>query len=438
MTEIEIEDEYVTRVEGHGNIVVNAREGTLESCEWQVVESPRFFESMFVGKDYEAVPHMTSRICGICSASHVTASLDAVEDAIGVDVSPQDEQLRKLALYAEILQSHVLHVGYLALPDLLESKSVIPLSSSHEAEVRTVIRLHRLANEMLETITGRSVHSQRLIPGGFSKLPSEDELEDLAETLGDAFDDLDAIVDFVADLADRLPDFERETEFISLTHPHEYAFSDGRLYSSDVGELESDAYETVVNEYVTDQSTAKFAKHVRESYLVGALARVNNNYEQLSPRAKAVAEVFDLEPVCYNPFMNTVAQLLEVAHLFETSIDTIRRLLETGLEPQSTYNRPTIDPEDGRGIGIVEAPRGTLIHDYTFEDGTCRQANSVIPTNQNHGNIQKDMEAFLPDLLDRPEEEIEHQLEMLVRAYDPCISCSTHYLDVEFVEGDRP
>ena len=436
MTEIEIEEEYVTRVEGHGNIVVNVTDGSVEKCEWQVVESPRYFESMFVGQDYEAVPHLTSRICGICSASHVNCSLKAVEDAIGVEISAQDEQLRKLALYAEFIQSHVLHVGYLALPDLLDSKSVLPLANTHEDEVKTVIRLHRLGNEMLETVAGRSVHTQRLIPGGFSKIPTERELEQLRAELADGFDDLDAVVELLESLADRLPEFTRETEFISLKHPDEYALLDGRLYSSDAGELDNRDYENVVNEYVTPRSTAKFARNERESYFVGALARVNNNYDQLSPRAKAVAERFGLEPVCHNPFMNNVAQVVEIAHLFEASIEIIDALLETGLEPQSDYNRPEIDPEDGRGIGIVEAPRGVLIHDYTFEDGVCRRANSVIPTNQNHANIQQDMEAMVPTIVDRPEDEIKLTLEMLVRAYDPCISCSTHYLDVEFVDGE--
>ena len=436
MTEISIKDEYVTRVEGHGNIVVNVSDGTVEDCEWQVVESPRFFESMFVGKDYEAVPHMTSRICGICSASHVNCSLKAVEEAIGVEISPQDERLRKLALYAEILQSHVLHVGYLALPDLLDSKSVIPLAETHEDEVKTVIRLHRLGTEMLETVAGRSVHTQRMIPGGFSKIPTESELEDLSASIEAGFEDLDAVVALLEELAARLPTFERETEFISLTHPDEYALYDGTLYSSDEGDLSGVEYEDVVNEYVTEQSTAKFTTHARESYFVGALARLNNNYDQLSPRAKRVAEAFDLEPVCHNPFMNNVAQVVEIAHLLETAGDLIDEILEVGLDPQSDYNRPAIDPEDGRGVGFVEAPRGLLIHDYTFEDGTCRRANSVIPTNQNHANIQADMEAMVPTVLDRSQDEIEHTLEMLVRAYDPCISCSTHYLDVEFV-GDE-
>lgn len=432
MTEIDIEDEYVTRVEGHGNIVVNATNGEIENCEWQVVESPRYFESMFVGKGYEEVPHITSRICGICSASHVACSLKAVEDAVGVDLSWQDEQLRKLALYGEHIQSHVLHVGYLALPDLVGSKSVLPLANSHEEEVKTVVGLHRLGNELVETVAGRSVHTQRMIPGGFSKLPSETELEALRERLDEAWDDLEAVVEFLRGLAGELPAFNRETEFISLTHPDEYALYGGTVYSSDTGRLEKD-YQDIVNEYIVSQSSAKFAKHNRESYFVGALARFNNNYEQLSPRAKEVAEEFALEPTSHNPFLNNVAQVVELAHLFDHAIDIIDGLLDAGLETQSDYHNPDITPEDGRGIGFLEAPRGLLIHDYTFEDGICQDANSVIPTNQNHGNIQKDMEALAPAIIDQPEDEIEHTMEMLVRAYDPCISCSTHYLDVEFV-----
>ncbi|HKL27892.1 MAG TPA: Ni/Fe hydrogenase subunit alpha [Natrialbaceae archaeon] len=433
--EIRIEDELVTRIEGHGSIVVNATDGELESCEWQVVESPRYFEAMLVDQDYETVPHITSRICGICSASHVNSALKAVESAIGVEISEQDHRLRKLSLNAETIQSHVLHVGYLALPDLVGTPSVIPLASSHDEEVRTVVRLHALGNELLEVVGGRSVHTQRLVPGGFSKLPTEAELEAMKAKLEDSADDLDALVEFFADLAPELPHFTRETEFISLKHPDEYALLDGTVYSSDAGELSNEDYADIVNEYVVPQSTAKYAKHERESYMVGALARFNNNYDQLSDRAKAVAERFDLEPVCHNPFMNTVAQVVELAHLFDHSIDLIDALLAEGLADQPPYHRPEIDPEDGRGIGIVEAPRGLLIHDYTFEDGRCTAANSVIPTNQNHANIQHDMEAFVPTILDRPEDEIEHQLEVLVRAYDPCISCSTHYLDVEFVDG---
>lgn len=431
--EVNVDVEYLTRVEGHGNIIVNAKDGNIEKCEWQVVEAPRYFESLVVGRNWKELHHITSRICGICSIGHQLTSLKATEDAMDIDISKQDELLRKLALHAENMQSHVLHVGYLALPDLFNVGSVIPLASSHPEEVKTVIRLHRLANHMSDKITGRTTHPQRLIPGGFSKLPTENELRDLKAKLEDSIDDLNAVADLLENLTHKFPEFERETEFISLTNDDEYALYDGEILSSDTGKTLVSEYLDVTNEYIVPQSTAKYTKNNREAYMVGALARFNNNYDKLGPMTKGIAEKFGLEPMNYNPYMNNIAQLVEVVHSVEDSIGIIDTLLDKGLEPQEEYYQPEIEPKAGRGIGAVEVPRGILFHDYTYDkDGVCTEANCIIPTNQNHGNIQKDMESLVPTILDKLEEEIELTLEMLVRAYDPCISCSTHYLDVEF------
>ncbi len=433
--DVEVDVEYLTRVEGHGNIEVNAKDGEIEKCEWQVVEAPRFFESLVVDRDWKELHHVTSRICGICSIGHTLTSLKATEDAMDIEVSEQDKMLRKLALHAENMQSHVLHVGYLALPDLMDSKSVVPLTETHEEEVKTVIRLHRLANTMSDMITGRTTHPQRLVPGGFSKIPTRNELEELKTKLEGSFNDLTAVADLLKKLAPKIPDFKRETEYISLTQDDEYALYGGDIHSSDTGSTPVDEYMEITNEYTVPQSTAKYTKNNRASYMVGALARVNNNYEKLSPMAKGIAEKFDLEPTATNPFLNNVAQVVEVIHSVEDSIQIIEDLLDRGLEEQEDYHQPDIDVKAGRGIGAVEVPRGILFHDYTYdEDGQCTEANCVIPTNQNHGNIQQDMEKLTPNIIDQPEDEVEKTLSMLVRAYDPCISCSTHDLNIEFVE----
>ncbi len=432
--DVDIDVEYLTRVEGHGNIEVNANNGEIEKCEWQVVEAPRFFESLVVDRDWTELHHITSRICGICSIGHTLTSLKATEDAMDIEVSEQDKKLRKLALHAENMQSHVLHVGYLALPDLMDSKSVVPLVKSHEKEVKTVIRLHRLANRMSDMITGRTTHPQRLIPGGFSKIPTENELMELKNKLEGSFNDLTAVANLLKKLKPKIPDFTRETEYISLTHEDEYALYDGDICSSDTGKTPVPEYLDITNEYTVPQSTAKYTKNNRESYMVGALARLNNNYHQLSPMAKGVAEKFDFDPLVCNPFMNTVAQVVEVVHSVEDSIEIIEELLDEGLEEQEEYNSPEIELKAGRGVGAIEVPRGILFHDYTYdEDGKCTKANCVIPTNQNHGNIQLDMEKMVPNIIEKPEEEVKKQLSMLVRAYDPCISCSTHDLNIKFV-----
>ncbi|MCJ7561286.1 Ni/Fe hydrogenase subunit alpha [Candidatus Bathyarchaeota archaeon] len=431
---LDVEVHHVTRVEGHGNIYVNVRKGIIEKCEWNISEAPRFFEAMVVGRQWSELHHITSRICGICSIGHTLASLRATESAMGITISDQDLKLRKLALHAENMQSHVLHLGFLVLPDLMGVGSVIPLASSNPEEVKTVLRLHRNANEMSNLLCGRTTHPQRLIPGGFSKIPSMKELTALREKLKASVPDLQNVAELFKSLAHKLPDFVRETEFIALTKPDEYALYDGNLGSTDTGTAPVGEYLSFTNEYVVPTSTAKRAKHVRESYMVGALARLNINYDMLSPLAKKTAEMFGLKPVCHNPFMNNVAQLVEVVHSVEDSIRLIDELEAAGLQRQPDYNRPEVKIKAGRGIGAVEVPRGILFHDYTYnEKGVCTKANCIIPTNQNHGNIELDMKALLPKILDKTEKEIELSLEMLVRAYDPCISCSTHCVRVHFV-----
>ena len=428
---VEVNVHHITRVEGHRNISVRIKDGAVEKCEWSIPEAPRFFEAMVVGRPWNELHHITSRICGICSIGHTLASLKATESAMGIPISEQDLKLRKLALHAENLQSHILHLGFLVLPDLLGVGSVIPLASTNLAEVKMVLQLHRTANEMSNLICGRTTHPQRLIPGGFSKIPSTNELKAVKKKLQNSIPSIQKTAELIKTLAGKLPDFTRETEFIALSDPNEYALYDGKIASTDTQSAPAKEYLSYTNEYVVPQSTAKWAKHARNSYMVGALARLNINYKLLSPMAQKTAEEFNLSPVCHNPFMNSVAQLVEVVHSVEDSIRLIGELEEAGLKSQPDYNKPEIKVKAGSGVGAVEVPRGVLFHDYTYnEKGICTRANCIIPTNQNHGNIQLDMNSLVPQIADKSQKEIELTLEMLVRAYDPCISCSTHVVKI--------
>ena len=430
---LNIDVHYVTRVEGHGNIVVDAKDGNIEKIQWQVPEAPRYFEAMVIGQKWDVLHHITSRICGICSIGHTLASLKATEAAMGIEISEQTQIMRRLAIHAENLQSHVLHVGYLALPDLVGAGSVIPLASSHPEEVGTVIRLHRLANAMSDMICGRTTHPQRLIPGGFSKLPTEDELKTLRQMILDAVPDLGAVATLLKALAPNFPDFNRETEYVALKSDEEYAIYDGILASTEGDTAPITDYLSWTNEFIVPQSTAKYTKRKKDSLMVGALARYNVNHDQIHDEAKKVAKDLGLVAPCYNPFYNNIAQFVECVHCAYDSIAQIDKLLAAGIKDEVVK----ITPKAGRGIGSVEVPRGILHHDYTYdENGFCTKANCIIPTNQNHNNIQHDMEALVPTMLDKPQADIELALEMLVRAYDPCISCSTHYLKVNFKNRD--
>jgi sulfhydrogenase subunit alpha len=420
---------YVTRVEGHGNIVLDLKEGAIKELRWEIPEAPRFFEAMVRGQSYADAPHITSRICGICSIGHTVASLQGVEAAIGVQPSEQTVLLRKLILHAETVQSHTLHVFYLAVPDFLGVNSVIPLASTHKEALLQAVRLHRLANEWSDLIGGRTTHPISMVVNGFTRLPTQDELRGLRKRITDAIPDLEAWVEIFKALD--IPDFERETEYLALQRDDEYAFYNGVIASTDGGTTSVPQYREKIKEFVVPYSTAKHAKAARESFMVGALARFNNNYQKLSPLARWAAEEMGLKPVCYNPFMNNVAQLVEVAHCLEDGMRIINELLAMGIKEEDR----SVEIKAGRtGVGATEVPRGLLIHEYTVDDGgTISGANFVIPTNMNHNSIERDLKALVPAVVDKSQEEITLTLEMLVRAYDPCISCSAHLLNVEFV-----
>jgi sulfhydrogenase subunit alpha len=431
MANIDISVHHVTRVEGHGNIRVRARDGVIEKVEWQVPEAPRFFEAMVRGRSYEDIQTIVSRICGICSVTHSLAAIKGVEDALGIIVSKQTDRLRLVLHYGEQIESHALHVGYLVAPDLLGQKSVVPLVASHPDVVKTVIRLHKLGNSGMELLGGRMTHPVTVKPGGFAKLPTVEELKAYKKELEKGLALADTLASVVLSLAGKLPDLKRDTEYIALKEKDVYSFYHGGIASTDVPEItDPHRFESVVNEYVSPQSTAKWCKWHRESYMVGALARFNINADSLLPAARDTARKFGLVRGACNPYLNSVAQVVELVQVIAHSIELIDEQLTAGLTPET----PKARPRAGEGVGCVEAPRGILFHRYAFnEKGECTSGNICIPTGQNHANIQKDFEAFVPQIIDRPQEEIRLLLEMLVRAYDPCISCSTHFLKVEFV-----
>jgi len=440
---VKVNVHHLTRVEGHGNIVVNVTDGTIEQCEWQVPEAPRFFEAMVRGRHYSEVARITSRICGICAVGHTLASLKATENALGIEISEQTDLLRRVLKHAENYDSHILHVYFLVAPDLLDAPSVFPLVPTHPDVVKRALRMKRLGHEWGACIGGRTTHPTRAVVGGFASLPgaartvreAEANLRELKDKLLGIVPDAVETYKLLVELAPKIPAFDRPTEYVGLVDDKEYGLYDGRiccLMPDGTREIVNVAdYRTVTNEYVSDLSTAKFTKHNMESYMAGAMARMNINYDRLHPEAMKLAEGLGFKPICTNPYMNSVAQFIEAVHSVYMAVEYIDRLLAKGLKDE----KPVEPTKFGRGQGSTEVPRGILFHEYDYDaEGFCTMGNCVIPTNQNHGNINQDFQKIVPELLeaDKTEKEMELALEMLVRAYDPCISCSTHYLNVTF------
>ncbi len=429
MTNLSVNVHHVTRVEGHGNIVVRVKDGQLETCRFDVVETPRFFEAMLRGRPYQDCSPITSRICGICAVGHATTSLRATEQALGIQPTEQTRLLRELNFMGEILDSHVLHAYMLVAPDALSLSSVLPLAKSAPEVVRRALRLKKLAGDLCRVIAGRHTHPLGLAVGGFTIFPSKEDLLGLKDQLLAARPDLEATVELFSQLT--FPDFERDTEYVALRAEGRYPFIDGDIQTSEGTCVPKSEYRSITNERVVQHCSAKHAHHQRDSYMVGALARFKLNQSFLHPQARAAASALGLTPTTTNPYQNTVAQVVEIVHAVEHALELVDLLLLRGVAPE-----PLVLPSrlSGKGVGACEVPRGLLFHAYEFEEGRVVQADCVIPTGQNLANLELDMRALVPTLLSEPVDLLRLRLEMLVRAYDPCISCSTHTVTLEFLD----
>jgi len=427
---VRIKIDHVTRLEGHGSILIDVEKGKVENLKLEIVEANRFFENLVIGVPPHDVPQIVSRICGICCVGHQLAAIKAVENALNLSVSPQTRLLRVLLNESQFLQSHALHLYFLAIPDYVGVKSILPLASSHPELIKKALKLKKLANDFTTVLGGRALHPMMPTLIGWRKLPDKNKLAALLERLHESVKDIEQMVDFIGKL--KWPDYERQTEYVSLKHPDEYALYEGEIYSSDTQTSVPEAdYRQVTNEFTVAHSTAKWSRWNRESYMVGALARVNNNYQQLYPQAKEVADALDLKIPCYNPYKNNLAQMVEIVHCTHHCIENLQTVLAQDLQMED------LNYQAGEGIGCsaIEVPRGILFHEYGFDTkGICNHADAVIPTSQNINNIERDMKKFVPQMLPiMAQESLANHMEMLLRAYDPCISCSVHMLDVRFV-----
>ncbi len=420
---LNVDVHHLTRIEGHGNIKVVVKDGQVKEARWDVVETPRFFEVMLKGKHFSTAGILTARICGICSIGHCLASLRATEHALGVIIPEAAARLRLLAKHGETLQSHYLHLFFLAAPDFVGLPDVLPLIESNPEVVHMARRLKGIGNRLCDLVAGRTTHPVSLQVGGVAAMPDKEKLLALADELKRSVADVEATASLFATF--EIPGFKRETEFVSLKGEKEYPWIGGKLVSTDGVEYPEADYLRMTNEYVDKNNTSKWCRLSRDSFAVGALARFNNNYDLLHPEAVRVAKAMGLAPVNHNPFMNNVAQLIEVVHVTYDAI----RLIEELAEMEGAETMVKVEPRAGEGVGAVEVPRGILYHHYVYDkEGRIERANCIIPTTQNNANIHQDLPALAKQFAVKgmTDEKLELLCSMLVRSYDPCVSCSVH------------
>lgn len=426
---MKIELDYLTRIEGHAHLVVDQSKGEITACHLEVVETPRFFEAMLQGRHYSDVATIVARVCGVCSISHSLVSLMATEAALKIEVPPQAQLLRRLLSYGEIIQSHLLQLYFMALPDYLGVPSLFHLLEERQELVSRALRLKRTANRICQVVGGRPIHPVTTCLGGFSARPEASELKKLRQELVAALPDLEATVELFSDFI--YPQFSRQREALCLQADNQYPLHGQQVCSSSGDTSAVSDYREQIEEYLSPNSTAKLARTERGSYMVGAQARLRNGSKQLSPMGSKVCSALQLNPAGLNPFENIKARLVEVVHYTEEALHAIDDLLLSGMHKILSKETPTAG---GQATAAIEAPRGLLFHSYQYNhQGLLETADCVIPTAQNLAAIEEDLQLLLPDLLDQPEEQLRKRLEMLIRAYDPCLSCSTHLLKIDLV-----
>jgi sulfhydrogenase subunit alpha len=419
-----IKIDALARVEGEGGLLLRMEGDRVLDVELRIFEPPRFFEAFLRGRSRTEVPDLTSRICGICPVAYQMSSCHAIEAAAGVRVEGPLRELRRLLYCGEWIESHALHVFMLHMPDFLGYEDALSMAADHPEVLRRGLRIKKAGNAIVALLGGREIHPINVRLGGFHRVPTRRELGVLLPEIEWG---LQAALEELAAMA-RLdfPDFERDYELVSLRQPGEYPFNEGRIVSSrgldiDVGEFDDHFEEAQVGYSTALHATVRG----RGAYFCGPLARYNLNHDLLSQIAQDAAREAGLSVPCLNPFKSLLVRGVELIHAF----DEARRLIE-GYRPP---DRPFVElpARAGVGYGATEAPRGMLVHRYQLaEDGTVVAAKIVPPTSQNQKTIEDDLRAMATVLATLPHEQATRRAEQAIRNFDPCISCSTHFLDL--------
>jgi sulfhydrogenase subunit alpha len=423
-----IQIEPLARVEGHGGIKVEIKDNKVSNVEMRILEGPRLFETLVIGKTPEEDLSIVPRICAICNLSHKFASLRALEKALDVNIPEVTEHYRHLMHHGEMLESHSLHIYFLALPDFLGYDNAVQMADKYGDVVAKALQLKQFGNKIMRTMGGRMIHGENPVLGGYGKLPDRKVLTEIKKEAQELLEFAIATIDIMASLT--VPDhMERETQFLCCKPPHDgYDYYGDELITSDGKVHPAEDYKNVIEERVVSHSFAKRSQYNGKSFSVGALARVLLLGKRLKGEAKKAYEKLYNERWNRNPIYNNHAQAIEQVFSLEHLISTVDNLLAMKPPEIAKPNR-----DSGIGTGAVEAPRGTLIHHYEIKDGRTVSADYITPT----AMFLDDIEAFIrksaEELLAKESRDgIELQFEIIARAYDPCISCSAHLVEVEF------
>jgi len=420
-----IRTDYLARVEGEGAMSVRLENGRVEHVGLRIFEPPRFFEALLRGRSFSEAPDITARICGICPVAYQTSAVNALEQLCSVEVPEPIRVLRRILYCGEWIESHALHVYMLHAPDFLGYDGAVELARDAPDAVERGLALKKTGNELMALIGGREIHPINVRVGGFYRAPTRRELLTMVEPLERAREAALETVRWTAGF--EFPQREVECELVALSHPDDYAIERGRIRSDRGLDIVAAEYDEHFEEEHVERSTALHSRlRERGTYLCGPLARFSLNYDRLSPVAQETAREAGLETTCGDPFHSIVVRSVELVY----ACDEALRLIEAYEEPD--VSAIPVEPVAGTGFGVSEAPRGLLYHRYRVDaEGTILDAKIVPPTSQNQLAIEEDLRAVVERHANLDDERLRALCEQTIRNYDPCISCATHFLDLE-------
>lgn len=412
----------LARVEGEGALTIRLKGESIDEIILNIYEPPRFFEGFLHGRYFQDVPDITARICGICPVAYQMSSVQALEAALQVTISEEIRHLRQLFYCAEYIESHALHIYLLQAPDLVGQESALSLAAEAPELVKQGLRLKKIGNELLKTIGGRSVHPVNACVGGFYRWPAQKAIHDLLPELEWAKQAAIETVKWAASL--EYPDFEQDYEFVALNRLDEYAIYDGDVLSSRGSRITPAEFEkNYLESHVAHSNALHSHTAGNGTYFVGPLARLNLNHKKLRPPARDALRQIGLKLPLRNPYKGLLARAIELVHTCDLALE-----LAASYQPAGP-SRVEVKVQPGEGVGVSEAPRGLLYHRYIVdEQGLIRFARITPPTAQNFAQMEADLWALAPRVVKQPQEQASLTCEHLLRSYDPCISCATHFL----------
>jgi sulfhydrogenase subunit alpha len=412
----------LARVEGEGALDLRIDDGDITQLRLRIFEPPRFFEKLLEGRNYTEIPDMVARICGICPVAYQVTAAQALEKVFGVELSPWARAMRRVFYCGEWIQSHSLHIHLLAAPDFFGCSNAIELARIFPDEVRRGLRIQTLGNELMDLFGARSVHPVGVRVGGFHGAPSLDRVRDMRDKLRAALPQAEALIRWAAAIP--LPADDQAFVSVAMRRPDRYAIETGDIAVSDGLLIGSDAFDAHFAEQHEPHSTALFSTYHGQAYLVGPLARLNLNRDRLPDDIRALLAEVGFALPSRNIFHSLLARAVETLLALREAL----RLLDAYQVPESPW--VPVTPRAGVATGCTEAPRGLLWHRYEMDaDGRVVNARIVPPTSQNQGRIEEDLRLSLLNFgLDQPDDALRLHCEKIIRNYDPCISCATHFL----------